>query len=474
MNKLHDLNSHPYKRIIYMTLILLFASVPAHATYQCHEKCDNLLTVPLLIEDNTQVGVVTVTHRKNTLKIKYFAWKGWKISKTHLAADTLLDTIPTDNNGNPQIKRFPNKTRHRTGVDSVTHYISTKDIALGTKLFIAAHAELKHQGRRHYSTSWSTTTDKTYTRHDTYQKAYKINFSQYFTRHQSKKSGKYCKKKDRQYSKTRSHNAWAKGDPFYGDQKAYYFTYTLQSCQDKKESTIQLENTLYTVDEDAGSVILTIIRDGDLSEGASVKFSTYNGTATEGLDYGQVNEIIQFMPNVASVDVEVPIIDDSDDEMTETINAQLTNVQGASLGNQTNAVVEIIDNDDTPIEPDVITFSDINYHVNERDGFATITVIRTGTLEGTVSVNFSTLPTSFPSGNATAGADYTPVSGTLEFPPGIDTLTFDVPVRLDRVTLPFEPEVETVLLQLDLPVDAVLGNPSDAILNIQDSSAGQN
>ncbi len=57
-------------------------------------------------------------------------------------------------------------------------------------------------------------------------------------------------------------------------------------------------------------------------------------------------------------------------------------------------------------------------------------------------------------GTATAGADYTPVSGTLTFAPGQTTQTVTVPVLGDTVS----EGNETVLVRLSNPVQATIGD----------------
>src|SRR5262249_11152300 len=77
---------------------------------------------------------------------------------------------------------------------------------------------------------------------------------------------------------------------------------------------------------------------------------------------------------------------------------------------------------------------------------------------GTVTVNYGTAP-----GTATAGTDFTPVSGTLTFAPGEKTKTFTVPLRAD----PFVEGNETVLLGLGgVTGGAVLGPGAAAVLTV--------
>jgi len=96
--------------------------------------------------------------------------------------------------------------------------------------------------------------------------------------------------------------------------------------------------------------------------------------------------------------------------------------------------------------------------VNENGVAATITVLRTGYTNSTVGVDYATAD-----GTATAGANYTPVSGTFLFTNGETFKTFSVPVIDNSV-----PDGDkTVLLSLRNAVsNSVLLAPNAATLTI--------
>jgi len=106
-----------------------------------------------------------------------------------------------------------------------------------------------------------------------------------------------------------------------------------------------------------------------------------------------------------------------------------------------------------------IQFSSTAYNVGEGDGYATITVTRTGGTSA-VGVNYATS-----NGTATAGSDYTAVSGTLSFAVSETTKTFNIPVINDTAV----EGNETVNIALSNPTGgATLGTPSTAVLTIID------
>ncbi|HYE14886.1 MAG TPA: Calx-beta domain-containing protein, partial [Pyrinomonadaceae bacterium] len=109
-----------------------------------------------------------------------------------------------------------------------------------------------------------------------------------------------------------------------------------------------------------------------------------------------------------------------------------------------------------------VEFSSARYDVLEDVGQAVIRVVRTGGSRGTLTVNYSS-----GGGTATAGADYTPASGTLTFAEGETEKILNVPIADDGAT---EPE-ETVNLTLSgVPELESLGSRPAAVLHIFDST----
>jgi hypothetical protein len=115
----------------------------------------------------------------------------------------------------------------------------------------------------------------------------------------------------------------------------------------------------------------------------------------------------------------------------------------------------------------VIRFTSGNYNRAEAIGSAAIQVERTAGDDGAVGVTFDSIG----GGTATAGADFTPVFGMLNWADGEDGVkAFNVPIANDTADEPNE----TVNLVLQNPTGgATLGNPAAATLTIvDDDSAG--
>jgi uncharacterized delta-60 repeat protein len=96
---------------------------------------------------------------------------------------------------------------------------------------------------------------------------------------------------------------------------------------------------------------IVVTRTGGSSGAVSATFTTGNGTASAGTDYTAVTRTVAFADgDVEPRTVEVPILVDTIAETDKTVNLSLSDVRGcASLGAQTTAVLNILDNDRPPV-----------------------------------------------------------------------------------------------------------------------------
>jgi plastocyanin len=109
------------------------------------------------------------------------------------------------------------------------------------------------------------------------------------------------------------------------------------------------------VGEAAGTAQLVVRRTGGTTGPVSVRVMTHDGTATGGLDFVHVDQVVSFgAGDAANKTVTVPILDDGDVEANEQLHAMLTApTGGAALAEPTMAAVEIAD-DDTASGPCVL------------------------------------------------------------------------------------------------------------------------
>ena len=137
----------------------------------------------------------------------------------------------------------------------------------------------------------------------------------------------------------------------------------------------------------------------------------------------------------------------------------------AGIGNEEHGLFGVL-RQTTATAASLVQFSTSDYFVNETAGSISITVLRTGDVSGSASVNYAAL-TDSQLGHAGA-SDFTLAPGTLTFGPGETSKSFVVAVTNDAIV---EGD-ETLSLVLSNPTGAGLGSPSVATLTIVDNGTG--
>ncbi len=202
--------------------------------------------------------------------------------------------------------------------------------------------------------------------------------------------------------------------------------------------------------------LLTFTRTGALDRPLTVHFQV-TGTATSGSDYVPLGSAVTFPAGTNRVELPVVPLDNPSEDPPQTIIVTLLSVPGGQVGSPPSATVTLIDNDGT------LQFTAAAFTASEAAGAATITVQRTGSLDGSDTIEFATSP-----GTAVPGADYTPVQGTLRFAPGESLQSIALPLLDDALV----ETNETVLLTLRNPTGGLpLGGQSTALLTIADDDS---
>ena len=111
---------------------------------------------------------------------------------------------------------------------------------------------------------------------------------------------------------------------------------------------VQFKAPLYSVNENGGTVTITLRRNGGASGAVSVNYATSNGTATAGLDYTASNGTITFADGETNKTFTIPLLDDSTIEGVESVNLSLTSVSGVVVGPQSTALLAIMDDSAEP------------------------------------------------------------------------------------------------------------------------------
>ncbi|MBL3589199.1 MAG: hypothetical protein JMN24_05325, partial [gamma proteobacterium endosymbiont of Lamellibrachia anaximandri] len=224
--------------------------------------------------------------------------------------------------------------------------------------------------------------------------------------------------------------------------------------------TLDLSASNYAVNENDGTVNITVNRTGGSFGAITVDYATSNGTATSGNDYQAINNSLAFAENEYSKVITVNLLDDTVYEGSESFTITLSNPGGgAALGTTTTASIDITDNEPPP-SPGTLALSTATESVVENAaGGITLTVSRTGGSFGTVTVDYATA-----NGTATSPGDYTAVSGTLTFLDG--ELSKTIPLTLTNDAT-WEPS-EAFTVTLSNVVDATLGAQTSTTVTITD------
>jgi uncharacterized delta-60 repeat protein len=218
-------------------------------------------------------------------------------------------------------------------------------------------------------------------------------------------------------------------------------------------SVFDLASTTFSVLENAGPAVITVVRSGNTNAAGAIVLSTTNGTAVAGVHYAAVVTNVSFAPGVTVRTVNVPILNNALADGDRTV---LLSLSGATptrqIGVNSNAVLTIVDDEQG------LRLSAPSYGVQEGSNLV-VRVLRQGAPTGTVSVWLNTAD-----GTAQNGADYLGLTNLLTFPPGVTEQSVVIPTFADG--LPESPE--TVSLALSAPAGAVLLTPFSATVTISD------
>ncbi|MBA2491708.1 MAG: hypothetical protein H0V34_08405 [Gammaproteobacteria bacterium] len=120
-----------------------------------------------------------------------------------------------------------------------------------------------------------------------------------------------------------------------------------ESVVQPSPGVLQFGAATYSVNESVSQATISITRTDGSDGEVSVSFSTNDGTAIQGADYGFRSGVRTFPAgDAADKTLTFPIIDDTDVEGNETVRLALLNPNGgATLGARNTALLTIVDND---------------------------------------------------------------------------------------------------------------------------------
>ena len=218
--------------------------------------------------------------------------------------------------------------------------------------------------------------------------------------------------------------------------------------------TVRLLSATYEVDEGATTAVITAQLSKASASPVTVQYASSNGTATSGSDYTAVSGTLTFAVGETVKTFNVPIINDTVSEPSETVNLTLSNATGVGLGAPATAVLTILDNDQPTVQLSSSTAS-----VDETAATTSFNVTLSHITYQPVTVDLAST-----AGSASAGSDYTAISQTVTIPAGQTSYLVTVAVADDS----WYEGAETAVFTLTNPAGATLGTPASLTLTIND------
>jgi hypothetical protein len=116
------------------------------------------------------------------------------------------------------------------------------------------------------------------------------------------------------------------------------------SASDDPFGFVSISQDSFTVSE-GDTLVIPLVREGGMLGVVTVSYATISGRAVGTDDYADVSGNIVFAPQQSTVEILVPIVDDSLPEIVEDFEFSLIGVTGGRLGNITRATILIAASD---------------------------------------------------------------------------------------------------------------------------------
>jgi Calx-beta domain/Salmonella virulence plasmid 65kDa B protein/Bacterial Ig domain/Insecticide toxin TcdB middle/N-terminal region/FG-GAP-like repeat len=230
-------------------------------------------------------------------------------------------------------------------------------------------------------------------------------------------------------------------------------TPTPTGCQTNCIETISFSVDDATVTQ-GDTAVFTVTKSGNASQSYTVDYATADGTATAGADYTAANGTLTFLTSDATKTVSI-ITASGGVVSSEDFYVNLSNASAISTISQAQGTGVI--NEFAPVS---FTISDASV---AEGGALIFTVTKTGATTLTHAVSYASAD-----GTATAGSDYTAVSGSLSFAPGETSKTISISTGNDTT---YENN-ETVIVNLTAPTNGATLADGQATGTITNNDAG--
>ncbi|WP_346320927.1 Calx-beta domain-containing protein [Chitinophaga sp. YIM B06452] len=200
------------------------------------------------------------------------------------------------------------------------------------------------------------------------------------------------------------------------------------------------------------------------SEAITVNYTT-GGTATAGTDYSALSGSVVIPAGQNSISVPVTVTNDLLIENDETITLTVTGgstATGLNFTAGTAAALIIADDDDDDVDV-IVSASTPAAAENAANGAFTVSIAGGKTTPANITVAYTI------SGTATAGADYTALTGTIVIPAGSNSVVIPVSVMDDDIIEPGETVIVTLGSASASGFTVNIGTANNATVNIADN-----
>ena len=229
------------------------------------------------------------------------------------------------------------------------------------------------------------------------------------------------------------------------------FTLTITDNDAAPPATVGFTSTTGTGVESVGTAPLYVTLSGPQTGVVTVDFAVTGGTATTA-DHTITAGTLTFAAGEMAKRIPNSIVDDGDQEPSETIVLTLSNPSGAALSANATHTYTVTDNDSQTLSIAATASS-----ASEPGTHGLFTITRAGATTSATTVNITI------SGTATAGGDYDAIPATVTLDAGSATKTIPVTI-IDDAT---GEGSETVIVALAAGLYGI-GSPSTATVTIAD------
>ena len=225
---------------------------------------------------------------------------------------------------------------------------------------------------------------------------------------------------------------------------------------------LAFSSAAYMANETSTNAIITVVRTNGTTGIVSVRYATSNDTAIAGINYIETSGILSFADGETVKTFAVPLLDDHQPGADKTCLLSLFSPGGgAALGALTNAVLTIEEN-----EPGAsyVLFSAPVFGANEFDPYGIVTITRTNSRRGILTVDFAT-----EDGTAVAGRDYIATNLTVTLYDNQSSTNVFIPLINDQAGSPDR----TVRLRISNPSSGFISTPQGLLVITNDDTSLQ-